>query len=117
MIQCLLLWLIVDSGILGVDANLNSDNGFVDDMLLEPINGTKDFRISRMSKESKSWYDGREMTLTHCVREAKCEILKHKTCLGSKLSYNATSLHLTYSYNQEQVTIHLFVSNLPKSMC
>lgn len=118
MIQCLLLWLVIDNNqILFVNANSNngtkSENSFItttaDDIILEPINGTKDFKFSRKSKENKSWFDGREMTLTHCVREAKCEILKYKTCLGSKLPYNSTSLHLTYSYTQEQVTFFLFV--------
>lgn len=81
--------------------NLPSDS---DEPILVPINGTQDFTMTRKSKENY-WHDGRVTTLEHCVRKAKCEKLKNSTnfCLGSKLSYSHTSLHLTYSYTQEEV--------------
>lgn len=54
----------------------------------------------------------------YCVRQARCERLKQKTCFGSTLPYNFTSLDLTDSYSQEQTLERLYayqaIKHVPK---
>ncbi|XP_063701101.1 protein smoothened isoform X2 [Culicoides brevitarsis] len=37
----------------------------------------------------------------YCARKARCERLQHKTCFGSPLPYNFTSISLTESFSQD----------------
>lgn len=97
-----------------------SDDLVEDDLImLEPINGTRDFRInSKKDADEKPWFDGRDFRFIHCVRPAKCEKLMNNTCFGSKLPYSLTSLALTDSKNQEESREKLFnyeaMRNIPK---
>ncbi|EDS37618.1 smoothened [Culex quinquefasciatus] len=86
---------------------------------LEPINGTRNFRMhGKKGKDDKTWFDGREMRYIYCVRPAKCEPIRHKSCLGSPLPYASISLDLTDSFSQEQTHDKLYqynaLRNVPK---
>lgn len=90
-----------------------------DSLVLEPIPGTRDFRInSKKDQDDKPWFDGRDLRFIHCVRPAKCEKLKNSTCFGSKLPYAYTSLDLTDSFTQEESREKLYnyeaLRNIPK---
>lgn len=87
--------------------NSNENVASLDDdsLILEPINGTPDFRINRMKDlYYKPWFDSRDYDhrFVHCVRPAKCEKLKNNTCFGSKLPYTWSSLALTDSLSLEE---------------
>lgn len=95
--------------------------GLSDDemLVLEPINGTRDFRInSKKDADDKPWFDGRDLRFIHCVRPAKCERIQNNTCFGSKLPYAMTSLALTDSKSQEESREKLYnyeaLRNIPK---
>lgn len=88
-------------------------------IVLEPINGTRDFRInSKKDADDKPWFDGRDLRFIHCVRPAKCERIQNNTCFGSKLPYAMTSLALTDSKSQEESREKLYnyeaLRNIPK---
>lgn len=113
-----------------VDATVNADFsaagsrlnvGLSEDeqIVLEPINGTRDFRInSKKDADDKPWFDGRDLRFIHCVRPAKCEKVQNNTCFGSKLPYAMTSLALTDSKSQEESREKLYnyeaLRNIPK---
>lgn len=79
---------------------------------LESINGTRNFRMhGKKGKDDKTWFDGREMRYIYCVRPAKCEPIRHKSCLGSPLPYSSISLDLTDSFSQEQTHDKLYQYN------
>ncbi|XP_055613172.1 protein smoothened [Uranotaenia lowii] len=79
---------------------------------LEPINATQNFRMhGKKGKDDKTWFDGREMRYIYCVRPAKCESIRHKSCLGSPLPYSSISLDLTDSFSQEQTHDKLYQYN------
>uniref|UniRef100_A0A4Y0BGP5 Protein smoothened n=1 Tax=Anopheles funestus TaxID=62324 RepID=A0A4Y0BGP5_ANOFN len=87
--------------------------------MLESINGTRNYRVhGKKGKDEKTWYDGREMRYIYCVRPAKCEPIRYKSCLGSTLPYSSISLDLTDSYSQEETHNKLFqynaLINVPK---
>ncbi|CRL01467.1 CLUMA_CG014359, isoform A [Clunio marinus] len=73
---------------------------------LEPINGTKNFRMhGKKSKDDKWTWEGREGRYIYCVREAeaKCEELEYtKQCFGRNIPYPSTTLDLTKYYSQDQ---------------
>lgn len=82
--------------------------------VLEPINGTRDYRlISRKHQFDRPWFDNQD-----CVRFAACEKLQNNTCFGSKLPYTYTSLALTDSYSQADSQEKLYnyeaLRNIPK---
>uniref|UniRef100_A0A182ILD3 Protein smoothened n=1 Tax=Anopheles atroparvus TaxID=41427 RepID=A0A182ILD3_ANOAO len=80
--------------------------------MLEPINNTRNYRMhGKKGKDEKTWFDGREMRYIHCVRPAKCEPIRHKSCLGSTLPYSSISLDLTDSYSQEETHNKLYQYN------
>lgn len=82
------------------NSNINSD---VSDPLLEPIEGTKNYRMTgKKGKEDKTWFDGRESNYVYCLRPAKCVTLKNVTCLGSNLPYTNISFSLTDAYNYRE---------------
>lgn len=88
-------------------------------IVLEPINGTRDYRInSKKDADDKPWFDGSDLRFIHCVRPAKCERLHNNTCFGSKLPYLMTSLALTDSKTQEESREKLYnyeaLRNIPK---
>lgn len=90
-----------------------------DSLLLEPINGTRDYRInSKKDNYDKPWFDSHDFRFIHCVRPAKCEKLQNNTCFGSKLPYASTSLGLTDSFSQEGSQEKLYnyeaLRNIPK---
>ncbi|XP_052892663.1 protein smoothened [Anopheles moucheti] len=77
--------------------------------MLESINGTRNYRMhGKKGKDDKTWFDGREMRYMYCVRPAKCEPIRYKSCLGSTLPYTSISLDLTDSYSQEETHTKLF---------
>ncbi|XP_055640934.1 protein smoothened [Toxorhynchites rutilus septentrionalis] len=79
---------------------------------LESINGTRSYRMhGKKGKDDKTWFDGREMRYIYCVRPAKCEAIRHKSCLGSPLPYSSISLDLTDSFSQEQTHDKLYQYN------
>lgn len=73
---------------------------------LEAINGTPNFRLIKPDK-SPQWFPEREIKLDSCVRRAHCEPLNKTTCLGSKLPYDKTSVHLTFYDNQNKIQTQL----------
>lgn len=89
---------------------------------LEPINGTRNFRIygGKKNKEEKHWLDGRGLGMQHvqCVRKGTCEILNFTTCLGAKIPYSYTSLDLTISHTQsdvqERLNKYMTLKHMPK---
>lgn len=89
---------------------------------LEPINGTKNFRIygGKKGKEDKHWLDGRSLGMQHvqCVRKGNCEKLNFSTCLGAKIPYGYTSLDLTISHTQkdvqERLNKYMALKHVPK---
>lgn len=90
-----------------------------DSLVLEPINGTRDYRInSKKDHYDRPWFDSRDVRFIHCIRPAKCEKLKNNTCFGSKLLYSSTSLALTDSFSQEESQEKLYnyeaLRNIPK---
>lgn len=109
--------LIGDFSTTGSRTNINIAED--DLILLEPINGTRDFRInSKKDQDDKPWFDGRDLRFIHCVRPAKCEKLQNNTCFGSKLPYAFTSLDLTDSRtqaeSQEKLYMYEALRNIPK---
>ncbi|XP_013199378.2 protein smoothened isoform X1 [Amyelois transitella] len=74
--------------------------------ILEPINGTINFRLIKPNRATP-WYPEREMKLDSCVRKARCEPLDRLWCLGSKLPYDKTSVLLTFYENQSQIQAQL----------
>lgn len=74
--------------------------------LLEPINGTHNFRMhGKKTKDDKWTWEGREGRYIYCVRESqsKCEELKYtKQCFGQNITYPSTTLDLTKYYSQDQ---------------
>lgn len=87
--------------------------------MLEPITGTRDFRInSKKDQDDKPWFDGHDLRFIHCVRPATCEKLQNSTCFGSKLPYSYTSLALTESKTQVESREKLYnfeaLRNVPK---
>ncbi|XP_023296961.2 protein smoothened [Lucilia cuprina] len=89
---------------------------------LDPINGTKNFRIygGKKGKEEKHWLDGRGLGMQHvqCVRKGNCEKLNYSTCLGAKIPYQYTSLDLTISHSQkdvqERLNKYMALKHVPK---
>ncbi|XP_058062047.1 protein smoothened [Anopheles bellator] len=80
--------------------------------MLEPINNTRNYRMhGKKGKDEKTWFDGREMRYIYCIRPAKCEPIRHKSCLGSTLPYASISLDLTDSYSQEEAHNKLYQYN------
>lgn len=73
---------------------------------LEPISGTPNFRLIKPEKGTQ-WFPEREMKLDSCVRRARCETLRNNTCLGARLPYDHTSVHLTFYDTQEQIETQL----------
>uniref|UniRef100_A0A182WFH4 Protein smoothened n=1 Tax=Anopheles minimus TaxID=112268 RepID=A0A182WFH4_9DIPT len=87
--------------------------------MLESINGTRNYRMhGKKGKDDKTWFDGREMRYIYCVRPAKCEPIRYKSCLDSALPYSSISLDLTDSYSQEETHTKLYqykaLINVPK---
>lgn len=87
--------------------------------MLEPIQGTNNYRMhGRKGKDEKSWFGDRERGNIFCLRKGRCELLKHKTCFGSVLPYNYSSVLLTDSYSQEQTRERLYayhaIKHVPK---
>lgn len=90
-------------------------------LILEPINGTPDYRINRMRDHYyRPWFDShdRDHRFIQCVRPAKCVPLKNTTCFGSKLPYTSTSLALTDLLSLEESNQKLreyeALRNIPK---
>lgn len=73
---------------------------------LEAINGTPNFRLIKPDK-SPQWFPEREIKHDSCVRRARCEPLNGSTCLGSKLPYDKTSVHLTFYNSQSKIQAQL----------
>lgn len=73
---------------------------------LEVINGTPNFRLIKPDKSSQ-WFPEREIKLDSCVRRARCEPLNVTACLGSKLPYDKTSVHLTFHDTQYKIQTQL----------
>lgn len=93
-------------------------NDISEKSLLEPIFGTEFFRLhGRKGKDERNWITDRERHV-YCIRRARCEILRKKTCFGSILPYNYTSLDLTDFYSQEQTWERLYmyqaIKHVPK---
>lgn len=86
-------------------------------MRLEAIDGTPNYRLIK-SEKSTQWFPEREIKLDSCVRRAQCEPLNKTTCLGAKLPYNSTSVHLTFydtQYQiQNQLELYRELINVPK---
>lgn len=97
--------------------NGGDKNAITIDTTLEPINGTPNFRLLNPNRATP-WYPEREMKLDSCVREAQCQPLEKHTCLGAKLSYDKTSVHLTFyeTQNEIQTQLELYkeLINVPK---
>ncbi|XP_059052544.1 protein smoothened-like isoform X2 [Achroia grisella] len=74
--------------------------------VLESINGTPNFRLIKPNRAAP-WFPEREIKLDSCVRRARCEPLEKFTCLGTKLPFDKTSVHLTFYDNQNQIQIQL----------
>ncbi|KAL4709030.1 hypothetical protein ACJJTC_005891 [Scirpophaga incertulas] len=116
-----LLWII---SILAIQASQLNNGGdknaiTVDNMTesLEAINGTPNYRLIKPNRATP-WYPEREIKLDSCVRRARCEHLDKLTCLGAKLSYDKTSVLLTFyeTQNQIQTQLELYkeLINVPK---
>ncbi|GBP16703.1 Protein smoothened [Eumeta japonica] len=88
-----------------VDMNSIAEINIATDRL-EPINGTLNYRLKKPEK-STPWFPESEMKLDSCVRKARCEPLAKHTCLGAKLPYNQTSVHLTFYDTQLQIQAQL----------
>lgn len=73
---------------------------------LEVINGTRNYRLIKPDK-STQWFPEAQIKLNSCVRRAQCEPLNRTTCLGTKLPYANTSVHLTFYDNQYQIQTQL----------
>ncbi|XP_048478506.1 protein smoothened isoform X4 [Plutella xylostella] len=73
---------------------------------LEAIAGTPNYRLIKPDKGSQ-WFPERELKLDSCVRRARCEPLHNRTCLGARLPYDLTSVHLTFYDTQEQIETKL----------
>lgn len=90
--------------------------------ILEPINGTQNFRIygGKKNKEEKHWLDGRGLGMQHvqCARKGNCEKLNFTTCLGATIPYKYTSLDLTISHTQsdvqERLNKYMTLKHMPK---
>lgn len=84
---------------------------------LEPIVGTPNFRLIKPEKVTQ-WFPEREIKLDSCVRRASCEHLNRSVCLGAKLSYDRTSVHLTFHNTQQKIQAELEMYreliNIPK---
>lgn len=85
---------------------------------LEPIPGTPNFRLKKPEKVSQ-WFPERETKLDSCVRRAPCVPMHNKTlCLGARLPYDRTSVHLTFydtqSQIQTQLELYRELINVPK---
>lgn len=84
---------------------------------LEAINGTPNYRLIKPEKVSQ-WFPEREIKLDSCVRRARCEAITKNFCLGAKLSYDHTSVHLTFHNTQQKVQTELEIYreliNIPK---
>lgn len=116
--------LILGNGVVSGDfsaSGARTNVGMAEDevVVLESINGTRDFRINnKKDAYDKPWFDGRDFRFIHCVRPAKCERLQNSTCFGSKLPYTMTSLALTDSNSQEESREKLYnyeaLRNIPK---
>lgn len=90
---------------------------------LEPINGTKNFRMhGKKSKDDSKWvWDGRDTRYIYCVRQStsKCEDLQYtETCFGQNLPYQSTSNDLTnylsQGYSLEQLHSYQQLRHIPK---
>ncbi|XP_041981977.1 protein smoothened [Aricia agestis] len=83
---------------------------------LEEIKGTPNYRL--IKTEKGQWIPERELKLDSCVRKARCEPLNRTTCLGVKLPYNRTSVHLTFYDSQykiqNQLELYRELINVPK---
>lgn len=74
---------------------------------LEAINGTPNYRLLKPNRATP-WYPEREIKLDSCVRRARCESLERvTTCLGAKLAYDKTSVHLTFYETQTEIQTQL----------
>ncbi|KPI96978.1 Protein smoothened [Papilio xuthus] len=101
----------------GGDKNSITDIGDNATERLEPINGTPNFRLIKPEKATQ-WFPEREIKLDSCVRKARCETLGKNTCLGVKLPYDKTSVHLTFydtqNKIQNQLELYRELINVPK---
>ncbi|PZC78901.1 protein smoothened isoform X2 [Helicoverpa armigera] len=73
---------------------------------LEAINGTPNYRLIKPDK-SPQWFPEPQIKLDSCVRRAQCEPLNKTNCLGTRLPYDKTSIHLTLHENQYQIQTQL----------
>ncbi|XP_014371325.2 protein smoothened isoform X2 [Papilio machaon] len=101
----------------GGDKNSITDIGENATERLEPINGTPNFRLIKPEKVTQ-WFPEREIKLDSCVRKARCETLGKNICLGVKLPYDKTSVHLTFydtqNKIQNQLELYRELINVPK---
>ncbi|XP_063537085.1 protein smoothened isoform X2 [Cydia strobilella] len=85
---------------------------------LEAINGTPNYRLIKPDRNTQ-WYPSTgEIKIDYCVRQAKCEQLINRTCLGVELPYDQTSVHLTFFHTQQeiqnQLQLYTHLINVPK---
>ncbi|XP_017776095.1 PREDICTED: protein smoothened isoform X2 [Nicrophorus vespilloides] len=68
-------------------------------------NVTRAPEIIKRYRSNESYIDKSliDLDLKYCQRPARCESLKHQTCMGSKLPYQSTTLDLTDLMSQEEV--------------
>ncbi|KAH9633252.1 hypothetical protein HF086_006854 [Spodoptera exigua] len=90
----------------GVDKNAITDMSDNATERLERINGTPNYRLIKPDKNTP-WFPEPQIKLKSCVREARCETLNKTSCLGTKLPYDKTSVHLTFFENQYQIQTQL----------
>lgn len=90
----------------GADKNAITDTKDNATERLETINGTRNYRLIKPDKGTQ-WFPEREIKLDSCVRNARCESLEKATCLGAKLPYDKTSVHLTFYENQNKIQTQL----------
>ncbi|XP_073961888.1 protein smoothened-like isoform X3 [Choristoneura fumiferana] len=103
----------------GVNGRNSIADVFADNVTehLEAINGTPNYRLIKTEKGTQ-WFPEREIKLDSCVRRARCEPLVNNTCLGAKLPFDKTSVHLTFFNNQHQIQnqleLYTHLINVPK---
>lgn len=119
-----LCWLLTISICYGSQYDTGADKNSIADMSdngserLEAINGTPIYRLIKPDKGTQ-WFPEREPKLDSCVRRARCEPLNiTNTCLGAKLPYEKTSVHLSFSDTQlkiqSQLGLYRELINVPK---
>lgn len=85
--------------------NLKAENLHIADHTTSAYAYVKHPELKMKRVKDERYLDKSLLDLNYCKREAKCQVLNHTTCMGSKLPYLSSTLDLTDLKTQQEVKL------------